>query len=102
MNTTTTTFYASLLLLGNLLDGVFTLVLLQLNLARELNPLMDWVYRLSPLSFRVAKLALVQVGMLMLWLHRGVRAAQLGLMAGATLYAGIVLHHLTLVFRLQA
>lgn len=102
MNSTNTTIFAALLLLGNLLDGMFTLVLLQLNLARELNPLMDWVYRLSPVSFMVAKLALVQLGMLLLWLNRGFRAARAGLMAGAALYAGIVAHHVALVVRLQA
>jgi hypothetical protein len=102
MNSTNTTLFAALLLLGNLLDGLFTLVLLQLDLVRELNPVMDWVYRLSPVSFMVAKLALVQLGMLMLWKNRRVRAAQLGLMAGAALYAGIVLHHVALVVRLQA
>jgi hypothetical protein len=94
--------FAVLLLVGNLLDGLFTLVLLQLNLARELNPVMDWVYQISPVSFMVAKLALVQFGMLMLWVNRGVRAAQLGLRLGAAMYAGIVLYHVAFVARLTA
>jgi hypothetical protein len=98
----TSTLFAMLLLVGNLLDGLFTLVFLQLNLVRELNPFMEWVYQLSPVSFMVAKLALVQLGMLMLWLNRRFRAAELGLRVAAAVYGGIVLYHVALVVKLHA
>jgi hypothetical protein len=88
-----TSLCSVLLLVGNLVDGLCTLLLLQLDLAREVNPLLAWVYALSPVSFMVTKLGLVQSGLLMLWLHRHLRAAQVGLHVGALTYAGIVAYH---------
>jgi hypothetical protein len=91
-----------LLLLGNLIDGLSTLVLLQLNMAHEANPIMAWVYGLSPVSFMVTKLAMVQSGMLLLWMHRHLRCAQLALQAGAAAYAAMVVYHIAFVMRLHA
>ncbi|HET8644427.1 MAG TPA: DUF5658 family protein [Vicinamibacteria bacterium] len=91
-----------LLLVGNLLDGLCTLVLLQLDMAQEANPLLAWVYGLSPLSFMVAKLALVQFGMLLLWAHRHVRAAQVALQLTAGAYGAVVLYHVAFVVQLAA
>ena len=85
------------LLVGNLLDGLFTLALLQLQLAREANPVMRWLYESSPVFFMVAKLSAVQLAALLLWLHRGVPAARWALGVGATLYGGVVGYHLSLV-----
>jgi hypothetical protein len=95
-----TSLCSILLLIGNLVDGLCTLVLLQLELAREANPLLAWVYGISPVSFMVTKLALVQTGMLMLWMHRHVRAAQLGLRVGAATYGLIVAYHVAFMARL--
>lgn len=97
-----TSLCSILLLVGNLLDGLCTLVLLQLNVAQEANPLMAWVYGMSPLSFMVMKLALVQFGMLLLWMHRHVRAAQVALQVGAGTYAAVVIYHLAYMVRLPA
>lgn len=91
-----------LLLIGNLLDGLFTLVLLQLNLASEANPLLAWVYGISPVSFMVMKLAMVQSGLLLLWMHRHVKAAQVALQVSAGTYAAIVVYHIAFVVRLNA
>jgi hypothetical protein len=84
-------------LFGNLLDGVFTLTLLQLQLVHEANPLMRWMYQASPLSFMTVKLAVVQLGLLVLCLQRGNPASQLAIRAGAMLYAAIVCYHLTVI-----
>ena len=97
-----TSLCSILLLVGNLVDGLCTLLLLQLDLAREVNPLLAWIYGMSPVSFMVTKLALVQTGLLMLWMHRHVRAAQVGLQVGATAYAGIVAYHIAFAFGLHA
>ena len=91
-----------LLLIGNLLDGLCTLVLLQLNLASEANPLLAWVYGMSPVSFMVMKLAMVQSGLLMLWMHRHVKVAQVALQVSAGTYAAVVLYHVAFVVRLNA
>jgi hypothetical protein len=86
------------LLFFNLLDGIFTLIFLQLGVATELNPLMRSAYELSPLVFMVAKLAVVSGGLLLLCLHRGTRLARWATMAGAVLYAAIVAYHLTFLW----
>lgn len=91
-----------LLLVGNLVDGLCTLVLLQLDLAREVNPLLAWMYGMSPVSFMVGKLAMVQFGLLLLWMHRHVKAAQVALQLGAGAYAAVVLYHVAFVVRLNA
>jgi hypothetical protein len=91
-----------LLLVGNLLDGLCTLVLLQLNLAQEANPLLRWIYGMSPVSFMVMKLAMVQSGMLLLWMHRHLKAAQWALQVSAGTYAAVVVYHVVFVVRLNA
>jgi hypothetical protein len=97
-----TSLCSVLLLVGNLLDGLCTLVLLQLELAQEANPLMAWMYGMSPLSFMVAKLAMVQFGLVLLWAHRHVKAAQVALQVAAGAYAAIVIYHVAFVVRLSA
>jgi hypothetical protein len=85
------------LILGNLMDALFTLTLLQLHLVVEANPLMRWMYEGSPLSFMVAKLCCVQIAFLLLWRHRHVLAAQVAMLAGAAMYAAIVAYHLSIL-----
>jgi len=89
-------------LFGNLLDGVFTLTLLQLRLVHEANPLMRWMYQASPLSFMTVKLAIVQLGLVVLCLQRANPASRLAIKAGAALYAAIVCYHLTIIAWLPA
>jgi hypothetical protein len=84
-------------LFGNLLDGLFTLTLLQLRLVHEANPLMRWMYQASPVSFMTVKLAIVQLGVVVLCLQRGNRVSRLAINAGAALYAAIVCYHLTVI-----
>jgi hypothetical protein len=84
----------------NLLDGLFTLTYLQLGVATELNPLMRAAYEVSPLWFMLAKLVVVNGGLLLLCLHKGTRAARWATMAGAVLYAAIVAYHLTFLWSL--
>jgi hypothetical protein len=93
----TITNASATLLLGNLLDGLFTLIFLQLHMAEELNPLMRWAYAGSPLGFMLVKLLMVQTALVLLCLNRGMRAARLVENAGATLYGGLVLYHLACV-----
>lgn len=85
------------LLVANLLDAIFTLAFLQLGVAAEANPLMRWAYEGSPLSFVAAKIALVELGVGLLWLHRRAAAARFALHASAALYVGVVGYHVTLL-----
>ena len=89
-------------LFGNLLDGLFTLTLLQLRLVHEANPLMHWMYQASPLSFMTVKLAVVQLGLLVLCLQRSHRASRLAIDAGAALYTAVICWHLTVIAWLPA
>lgn len=88
------------LLVLNLLDGLFTLTFLQLEVAEELNPLMKGAYELSPLIFMVAKLLIVNAGLTLLCLHRSMRASRLAIRAGAVIYAVINVYHLAFLAHL--
>ena len=88
---------AATLILGNLLDGLFTMTLLQMHLVSEANPLMRWLYEGSPLSFMATKLFCVHVGLVLLWGQRHLPAAQRAMATGAAVYAAVVLYHLSLI-----
>ena len=89
----------ALLILGNLMDALFTYLFLQMNVVSEANPLMAWAYDSSPLSFMLLKLSCVQLGVLVLWLQRHVPVAQLAIQAAAGLYLAVVAYHFTLMVR---
>ncbi len=88
------------LLVLNLLDGLFTLTFLQLDVAEELNPLMRVAYEGSPLLFMLAKLVIVNAGLTLLCVHRGLRASRLAIRAGALIYAVINVYHLAFLAHL--
>jgi len=85
------------LLVLNLFDGLFTLFFLQLAVAEELNPLMRAAYEHSPLLFMGSKMVVVNAGLLLLCLHRKMKASRLAIRAGAVVYACINLYHLFLL-----
>ncbi|MBI3181143.1 MAG: hypothetical protein HYZ28_03265 [Myxococcales bacterium] len=87
-------------MLLNLLDGLFTVGFLQVNVAEEANPLMRLAYDTSPLAFMAAKLLAVQGGVLVLWSQRQVPLAQSALRGAAWLYGGLVAWHLAFLARL--
>ena len=90
------------LLLFNMLDGLFTTVYLQLNLATEANPLMRIAHDGSPMTFMVSKLMMVNVGLFILATHSRFAAARAAVHGAAVLYAGIVAYHLAFLVRLVA
>jgi len=79
---------AACLLVGNLIDGLATIALLELGLARETNPLMAWAYEASPLAFMMGKLALVQGAILLV--AGGERPFRVVTRVGAALYGLVV------------
>ena len=93
----TPVWLAIALVLGNLLDAVFTCALLELRLVDEANPIMRWAWDGSPLWFIVIKVASVQVGLQLLWRRRHLPCARAAMAAGATLYTFIVVHQLALM-----
>lgn len=88
-------FVPAALMVLNLLDGLFTLSFLQLGVAEEANPLMRAAYHASPLLFMILKLAVVQLGVWILWAHRHAKTARCALQAGTWMYAAIVAYHLS-------
>lgn len=84
----------STILVCNLIDGAITLALVQSGLAREANPLMASALSGGPLLFMSVKLALVSVGVYLLWELRERRAAFLALSGLAVVYGALVLYHL--------
>lgn len=86
---------AAALLMFNLLDGLFTLIYLQLELATEANPIMRVAYEGSPLGFMLAKLAMVNAGLWILASQARFAFARAAVHATAAVYAGIVAYHLS-------
>lgn len=80
-------------LLGNLGDALSTLTFLQLQMAHEVNPLMSLAYQISPMSFVAAKLALVHLAMLLLYMNRHLRAARVGETLGGLAYVALMGWH---------
>ena len=60
-------YWASALLIMNLLDGIFTVAAVQAGAATEANPLMQLPLALGSVWFILAKTGLVSVGVLLPW-----------------------------------
>jgi hypothetical protein len=91
---------AGLLVLLNLVDGVFTHVFLRAGVARELNPLMRLAYEGSPSVFFACKVVAVGIAAWVLQRHAsGVAFARGALAGGLTLYGGVCMLHLWLLVR---
>ena len=84
----------------NLLDAIFTLQFVSAGVATEANPLMDYLLSHNPLLFMVGKLALVSVGILLLWHLRTKRLAIAGIVTSLAIYTLIVAYHVAMHFML--
>ena len=96
------TVAAAAVLVLNLVDAVFTLLYTGTGLAIEGNPLMSRVLSASPLGFMSIKLALVSLGVFLLWRLRARRAAAVGIIATAMAYSTLLAYHLAAAHRLVA
>jgi hypothetical protein len=91
---------AGLLVLLNLVDGVFTHVFLKAGVARELNPLMRLAYDGSPSLFFACKVLAVGTAAWILQQHAArVALARRALAGGIALYGTICMLHLWLLVR---
>lgn len=84
---------AAVLLVCNLVDGIFTMAYVHVGMAEEANPLMDMFLRHSFVAFIVAKLALVSVGVGALWKCRATKTARVGLVVVSVAYVALVCYH---------
>jgi hypothetical protein len=78
----------------NLVDALGTLTWLQLGLATEANPVMNWALQLGPSVFILSKVALVCLAVTLLWRYREVAGARLALVPVAMLYALVAGTHI--------
>jgi hypothetical protein len=91
---------AAVLVLLNLVDGVFTHVFLSAGVARELNPLMRLAYDGSPGLFFACKVVAVGTAAWILQRYAARVAVARGALAGGlALYGGVCLMHLWLLVR---
>jgi hypothetical protein len=93
---------AAAVLVLNLADALFTLIYVELGLAVEGNPLMSQPLGDGPLRFMLVKLALVSLGVLLLFRLRQRRAAAIALVASAVAYSSLFVYHLSAVPALVA
>lgn len=84
----------ALTLVLNLLDGIFTLFAVRTGLAVETNPLMNELLARGPMSFMLGKVAMVSLGVLVLWRLRRLRMAVVGSYTALAVYGGIFVWHL--------
>ena len=85
---------AAAIVILNLLDASFTLVWTLSGLAIEANPLMDQALAHGPMRFMTVKLALVSLGLLLLWRLRVRKLAQVAIVGGALAYVVLLTYHL--------
>ena len=79
----------------NLMDAILTLVVVKAGLTVEANPLMADLLARSPLQFMVGKLALVSLGILLLWRWRHHVLSMVGSVCIFAVYSSIIVHHIT-------
>lgn len=91
---------ATLIVLLNLTDAIFTLLYVNAGVAREANPLMAAAMSGGAVSFMAAKLALVSLGVLVLVRLRHRPTASTALSAAAVCYGALVAYHVSAVPRL--
>jgi hypothetical protein len=81
----------------NVLDGLLTLVWKFSLIAEEANPLMAGLIAFNPVLFIITKMALVYLGLTLLWRYRHTQLALLGGGLGFVCYASIIVVHLSLI-----
>jgi hypothetical protein len=88
---------ASVIVVLNLVDAIFTLLYTSGHLAREGNPLMQGVLAASPVMFMITKLSLVSLCVFMLWRYGHRFTAVIGLIGATVMYVILIGYHLTAV-----
>jgi len=91
---------ASAVVVLNLIDAAFTLVWVLSGVAEEANPLMAHELASGPMRFMVTKLALVSLGLLLLWRLRCRPLARLAIHGSAAAYVALFAYHLNAVSQL--
>ncbi len=84
----------ALALILNLFDAIFTMLHVSSGSAYEANPLMAGVLANSPVLFVATKLALVSLGLMLLWRLRTRASAVAGMVVTFATYVAINAYHI--------
>ena len=79
-------------LAANLTDAISTLVLVRVRGADELNPILNWAYAVSPLTFMLTKIGLAGISLLVIATFAQGRLQQCLMWFGTLLYGAAVLY----------
>ena len=81
------------LVIMNGVDAILTITWVTFDMATEANPLMDGLLQTHPVLFMTTKLALVFLGLKLLWNHRKKRMVTIGIIILCLVYYGLMLVH---------
>jgi hypothetical protein len=84
---------AAVIIVFNLIDGLLTLAVVTSGVAGEANPLMAASLSWGGVPFIAVKLALVSLGVYLLYLRRDRPLAHMALVGLTVVYGAIVLYH---------
>jgi len=77
----------------NFIDLSATIAWIELGLATEVNPLMDYLLQIHPLAFAFVKIGLVSGAVMILWRHRDHRATHVAAGVACAMYLGTYVIH---------
>lgn len=82
------------ILLFNLADAICTMAWIEAGIAEEANLFMEWLINRGFGVFVVVKMAIVVIGLAILWTHKHRKLASVGLFSLTTVFAVLMLYHL--------
>lgn len=77
----------------NLLDAIATMIWVELGIAEEANALLDHLLHRDAVLFMAVKLALVSLGVTLLWRYRRRPLAVAGLVLALATYGSLAVYH---------
>ena len=84
----------------NVVDGLLTLLWVGMGIAQEANPLMDLLIGFHPAIFMSGKLALVALGIALLWRHLRLGVTVVAIFLLLLVYYSLLLYHLSFASQL--
>jgi len=90
----TKAFFIKIFIL-NVLDGLMTLLWINLGIANEMNPLMSFLLFQGPEVFFFTKILIVGLGLIFLWKHKEYKIAVISAKIAMTVYILVCLWHIT-------
>ncbi len=83
-----------LIILMNVIDGIFTIYWVWMQMAEEANPIMKMFLQYSPIVFMAVKVFLVNIGAWILWKYHHRVLSIICIVIAFLCYLAIILYHL--------